>query len=214
MIRLSLRHALPLALLALGAAVPVYVHGTGLLERDPCAASAVLESAVLRLEGARPLPEEEGNRGLKVLQRGLGELPWEGGRAEPLRIALVRDFDALGLASRGHAHVTRRFEASEKGVEVWEHEGEELPVHWLVDRSQRDPQFAAYVFLHGDRAVARPLLAVLDDAPARLARGPRPTTLLAVGGRVPRSRLADARRAAKGWLFAAWREYRTVCGLR
>jgi len=214
MIRLFPRHALALALLALAMAVPVYVHGTGRLDRDPCAAPGVLESAVLRLEGARPLAEEGGKRGAQVLQHGLGELPWDGDRDEPLRIALVRDFDAMGLASRGHGYVTQRFEASEKGVETWERGGQGLPVHWLVDRSRREAQFAAYAFLHDDRPVARPLLAVLGEAPARLVRGAHPTTLLAVGGRVSPGKLPDAREAAERWLFAAWEEYRTACGLR
>jgi len=213
MTRLSARHALPLALLTLGASVPVYVHANGTLDADPCAAPAVLEHAVLRLEGARPL-SQEADRGRNVLQHGLGELPLGGGNAEPLRVALIRDFDALGLAGRGHAAVTRRLEASEKGVQTWQDGDEELPVHWIVDRSRREPQFAAYTFLYDDRAVARPLLAVAGDVPRRLVQGAHPTTLLAVGGLVPATQLGDARDAARRWLFAAWREYRSACGLR
>lgn len=211
MIRLSPRYALPLALLALGAAVPVYVHGAGLLNRDACAAPGVLGESAVRLEGAQPVAEESGAE--SFLQHRLGDLPWSGSRTEPLRVALIRDYDAVDLSSDAHVHVTRRFETSTKGVETWERDGRTLPVHWLVDRSRQRPQFAAYVFVQGDRPVTRPLVAILASAPARLVRGARPTTLMAVGGTVPASRLDAAREAAARWLFAAWKEYRLACGL-
>jgi len=208
--RLFSRHALPLALLALGAAVPVYVHGAGHLDRDACAAPAVLGDLAMQLEGARPVDTED-RGGASLLQHRLGELAWNGPRAEPLRVALLRDFDALDLSSQAHTHVTTRFELSAKRVEAWERGDRTLPVHWLIDRSRQQPQFAAYVFVQGDRPVTRPFLAILAGAPARLVRGARPTTLMAVGGTVPDSRLDEARDAAERWLFAAWKEYRTAC---
>jgi hypothetical protein len=107
--------------------------------------------------------------------------------------------------------VVDRLEAQTTELRILERGDVKLPVHWLEEQTRALPTFAAYFYVYEGRPVEGPYRALLGSALRRLAGGPRPTTVFAVGGSTPKAMSDAAVRQAEDWLFAAWDHYRAVC---
>ena len=210
MIRVSPRFAPALLGLGLAASVPVWLHGTGRLDHDDCANPGALQATLL-IPGSRPVSLERGELPRGVVQRSEGTLAWALEREYPLQFSIVRSVEPTSLTRRPFRFVLQHFESGGRRLRWLERDGARTPVHYLFDRSAQPARFVAYVYLYESQAVEQPLPSILAAAPRVFTRGPRPFTLMIVGGAVPTSRMPEARRAAEDWLLHAQDHYRNVC---
>jgi hypothetical protein len=210
MIALSSRYVIAIAILGVLAAVPVAVHSSGRRDVDDCADPGALRATLL-IPGSRP---EFNDKPLKPgeLMRSEGSLEPQLSRfAPPLRFAVQRSFEPAEVTSRPGRLVVQRLEAQEHGVRILERGDVRLPVHWLEERTRGMPTFAAFFYVYENRPVEGPYRALIGSALRRLAGGPRPLSVFAVGGSAPEPVAEQARRQAEDWLFEAWDHYQVVC---
>jgi len=197
------------AALALGLA-PVAMSSLHPRFRDACRNPAALQATSL-IDGSRPLGERLEERGPRDIQWSEGEIPLARQPAQPLHFQILRSYDARKLYEHTVRFASVKLEPEEHEVLRLTSKGVELPIHLVRDHTRSPSVVLAYLFAYRGRPVARPLLALLKDAPRQLLHGSAPLTLFLVEAKAPHRRTAAVEAVAEHWLVAAWHQYRTAC---
>jgi hypothetical protein len=210
-IPLSTRYLVALLFLLVLAAIPVTIHGMGVLRSDDCRDPEALQ-ATERIPGSRPYPNARKWTATPLVQWSVGGVRNGPGGATELDYRIVRSYDAGDLYSFPLKFLNQPFDPDRTEFSWRETRGERLPVY--VASSHRRGwwvQLAIYVFIAGSEPVASPLRTELESALPQLLSGSRPSTLMMVSGIAPRRRRQEIEAAAIDWLASAVTHYREVC---
>lgn len=210
MIRVSGRHALPVAIglwLALG---PVAYHGIVRPTAEDCADPAAL--AVTRFRPrpgggtvARLVPAKDGRpaRHGKLQTR----LTWT---ADPFwTVARTHDLGESYFVPPGH------FSLSSPQEKAWvverEAGGVALPIHLRVEQFGEYANIAAHLYIFDGRPIRTPFSASLRRAFDQLVGGTLPLTAIVVEGDARVTPGRDHEALLVDWLVSAWGRYQEVC---
>ncbi len=211
MIPLSPRYLPPLLVLLVLAAIPVTIHGVGVLRSDDCRDPEALQSTE-RIPGSQPDPSAREWFSRALVQWSVGGVRIGPGGRQELRYRIVRSYDAGELYNYPLKFVEQPFDPDRTEFSWREAQGERLPVYVAsLHRRGRWVQLAIYMFVAGSGPVASPLRTELESTLPQLLSGSRPSTLLMVSGIAPRQRRQEIEAAAVDWLASALAYYREVC---
>ena len=211
MIPLSTRYLLPLLALLVLAAIPVTIHGVGVLRSDDCRDPEALQ-ATERIPGSQPDPSAREWTATPLVQWSVGEVRIGPGGRPGLRYRIVRSYDASDLYDHPLKFLKQPFDPDRTAFSWREAKGERLPVYVAsLHRRGRWVQLAIYMFVAGSGPVASPLRTELESTLPQLLSGSRPSTLLMVSGFAPRQRRQEVEETAVDWLASALAYYREVC---
>jgi len=204
--RLSPRFALPVIILMLAAALPVWLHFVSAPTRDDCADPRAFFGAG-RIGGADVVPL--GRRGRRY--QGV-EAAFRGASGGKLRLRVLRTYDPSPLLASpfrvGFAPGLYLLPGELRQLTAGEHA---LPVRWHATETQGAVAFEAYGYVHGGIPSSNPLGSGLRLAWEQLIHGARPVTVLIVSGSAPVAARAGLEREAEGLFVRAWRQLAAAC---
>lgn len=208
---LSPRLAVPLLVLALAAAVPVWTHALAAPRADDCAdPAALLDTGAI--PGAGAGADEPHEREWLDHWR-TGELAPTRSDLPPPRYELLRSHAPAILYEGIVAFLPKEFVEDERRVLRVPADGGSVPVHVLYDHGTRILKYVAYVYVYDARPQESPALAHLASAVSELLSGARSLSVYMVSGLAPGGVDGPEVRAAAAWLAGATGHYRAVCGL-
>ena len=208
----SPRYLPPLLVLLVLAAIPVTIHGVGVLRFDDCRDPEAFQ-ATERIPGSQPDPNAPAWILKGLVQWSVGAVRAGPGGGQDLRYRIVRSYDASDLYTYPLKFLGPSFSLDPDRTEfAWrEAQGERLPVYVATLHGRDRVQLAIYMFVAGSGPVASPLRMEIEFALPQLLSGSRPSTLLIVSGIVPRQQRHEVEEAAVDWLASALSYYREAC---
>ncbi len=210
MIPLSTRYLVALLVLLVLAAIPVTIHGMGVLRSDDCRDPEALQ-ATERIPGSRPYPNARKWIATPLVQWSVGGVRNGSGGATELDYRIVRSYDASDLYNYPLKFVEQPFDPDRTEFAWRDAKGERLPVYVATLHRHGSVQLAVYMFVARAGPVASPLRMELESALPQLIFGSRPSTLLMVSGIVSSGWRQEIEEVAVDWLGSALTYYREVC---
>ena len=212
MTTLSTRYVGALLALLLPAFFGVWIYSYGGFRSDDCVdSSALLETGWI--EGLERKSEPGGESPAWLLQDIGGTVATKASNVSALEFRIVRSFELERLYEQP-AWLFRRWHdlaAYRPTLEWIGSQGEELPIHKIVEERSGLARIGAYMFVYDSRPMANPSLALLSATLRRVATGRRPLTLVTVTVSSSAAGREAAEKLGEEWLISAWEYYRSVC---
>ena len=209
MTRSSTTYALPLLVLLLLAAIPIWLHvlrGDG---PDDCADPQKLFD-VAGIPRSRLTVERAHNQGFVQRSEGLAPGPRE---ATDIKFRIFRSYDRQDLILNPVRSLPDSYQIAMHPSELhWvDVGGERLPVYLQNVASMADMRVVAYFFVYRSRPLAHPFRAQLASALPSLLSGSPPLTLVSATTLGTRRDAQSLESAVLAWMGHAWEWYRSVC---